>query len=288
MPLTQSNLSGAIFEDGTLVNANLMQANLTGATFTYGIYTGNGTNLTGANLSQANLSNAGFGHGTLSGANLSGAEVRGFDNVPGFTLAQLYTTASYAAHDLTGISLYGFNASNGIFSNKNLTDATLGGTFTNANFSAANLTNAKLYFATLTGTNFGGAIVRGTKFGTPNNGFATITVSQLVSTADRNEPDEWKSRRPELDGRRLHRGHADGRRPDRCDHPRSFVLAGLFLRRHTICPHRHWPERSSTLFHSQLPGPRSQGHRTERKQPARRQPFRAEPVACRFFEYEFG
>ena len=47
---------------------------------------------------------------TLTGANLTGAEVRGanFYRIPGTALRrQLYSTASYQAHDLTGIGLDG-------------------------------------------------------------------------------------------------------------------------------------------------------------------------------------
>ena len=48
------------------------------------------------------------GGASLSGANLTGTQVRGagFSNI---TTAQLYSTASYQAHDLTGIVLYDAN-----------------------------------------------------------------------------------------------------------------------------------------------------------------------------------
>ena len=93
--------------------------------------------LTNANFSQANLTNANFDYATLTGANLTGAEVRGanFELRRGITPAQLYSTASYQAHDLTGIGLAG----------NNLTGANLAGqNLTNANFVCATLTNAEL------------------------------------------------------------------------------------------------------------------------------------------------
>ena len=58
--------------------------------------------------------------------------------------AQLYSTASYQAHDLTDICLAGNYAGLNLAS-QNLTNANLGNaTLTNANLSQANLTNANL------------------------------------------------------------------------------------------------------------------------------------------------
>ena len=82
---------------------NLAGQNLTNATFDC-------ATLTNANLSQANLTNANFYDATLTGANLTGAEVRGATSTCLSSRhrdynAQLYSTASYQAHDLTGIGL---------------------------------------------------------------------------------------------------------------------------------------------------------------------------------------
>ena len=60
-------------------------------------------------------------------------------------MAQLYSTASYQAHDLTGIGLGGNNLAG-------------------ANLAGQNLTNANFYRATLTGANLTGAEVRGANF----------------------------------------------------------------------------------------------------------------------------
>ena len=77
----------------------------------------------------------------------------------GITPAQLYSTASYLAHDLSGIGLESNNLSN-------------------ANLVGQNLTNASLSGATLTGANLSGAKVRGATF------YSTgITTTQLYSTA---------------------------------------------------------------------------------------------------------
>ena len=85
---------------------------------------------------------------TLTGANLTGAEVRGANFIAiyvgsGITLAQLYSTASYQAHDLTGIGLGGNNLAGANLAGQNLTNANfVSATLTNANLSQANLTNA--------------------------------------------------------------------------------------------------------------------------------------------------
>ena len=94
-----------------LTMAYLIGADLTGAT-------ASDSNLTNADLSQANLTNAYFGYyvdlygyngyypgADLTGASLTGAEVRGANfSGSSLTAAQLYSTASYQAHDLTGIA----------------------------------------------------------------------------------------------------------------------------------------------------------------------------------------
>jgi uncharacterized protein YjbI with pentapeptide repeats len=139
--------------------------------------------LAGGNFAGQNLANAHFGGATLTDADLTGAEIRGarfgkevvvscrslscFDTVTdiygtGVTLAQLYSTSSYQAHDLSGIGLY----------NNNLAGA---------NFASQNLANASFYSAALTGSDFAGANVRRAGFSrTTSNGF---TAAHLYSTA---------------------------------------------------------------------------------------------------------
>jgi uncharacterized protein YjbI with pentapeptide repeats len=110
--------TGANALPGTnLSNRNLTKAYLIGADLSaYPIYGGYeypeivgyvGANLTAANLSQADLSSANLLGANLMGANLTGAEVRhanfirdAFGGGSGMTAAQLFSTASYQAHDL--------------------------------------------------------------------------------------------------------------------------------------------------------------------------------------------
>jgi uncharacterized protein YjbI with pentapeptide repeats len=110
--------------------------------------------LAGWSFAGQNLTNANFAAATLTDADFTGAEVRGadFDTgglcgpsgcIPtGITLTQLYSTASYQAHDLTGIG-FGGDFSRGNFVGQNLTNADFGGAnLTDANFREANLSNA--------------------------------------------------------------------------------------------------------------------------------------------------
>jgi uncharacterized protein YjbI with pentapeptide repeats len=171
--LAGQNLTNASFHQATLTGANFHQANLANAAFSYA-----GTALTNANFSQANLTNANFSYAVLTGANFTGAEVRGADFYrdtdygPGITAAQLFSTASYQAHDLTGIKLGGNNLAGVNLAGQNLTTANfLYTTLTGANLSQANLTNASFYNATLTNANLTGADARGAQdflVSTPN------------------------------------------------------------------------------------------------------------------------
>jgi uncharacterized protein YjbI with pentapeptide repeats len=167
-------------------------------------------NLSNRNLTMAYLMGANLDSATLSGANLTNAEVRGASFSPiivdlagldwlyvgtGITLEQLYSTASYQAHDLSGIGLSGHNLTYANLSGQDLpyanfgyvsrgqdytpqarldwaifTDANLHGanfylaTLTNADCRQANLTNARFSGAMLTGAAFTGSEVRGASF----------------------------------------------------------------------------------------------------------------------------
>jgi uncharacterized protein YjbI with pentapeptide repeats len=125
----------------------------------------------------------------LTGANLTGAEVRGTNFTryglgSGITTAQLHSTASYQAHDLTGIVLAGNNLAGVNLAGQNLTNAKFEIIFsaatdlTGANLSQSNLTNADFSYAMLTGADLTGAEVRGAKFFR-----SQITAAQLYSTA---------------------------------------------------------------------------------------------------------
>jgi uncharacterized protein YjbI with pentapeptide repeats len=162
--LFNANLTDATLDVVNLTNANLSNANLTGCL----LY----ANLTNANLSNVNLTNAtlmGFVPNgiNLANANLTGAIVTGaaiYDP----TAAQLYSTASYQAKNLKGITLVG-NLAGWDFSGQNLTNATFPlNDAGNGNVPIAVLTSANLSGATVTGVNFSGA---------------EVTAGQLYSTA---------------------------------------------------------------------------------------------------------
>jgi uncharacterized protein YjbI with pentapeptide repeats len=150
---------GANLAGRNLTMAYLIEADLTGA---YGPY----ANLANADLSQTNLTNAWFGAATLTDADFTGAVVQGASFVEttsrGFMASQLYSTASYQAHDLTGILLSSNNLSGW-------------------NFAEQNLTSAYFDSATLAGTDFTGALVKGAAFGSATS--SGFMASQLYSTA---------------------------------------------------------------------------------------------------------
>jgi uncharacterized protein YjbI with pentapeptide repeats len=127
----------------------------------------------------------------VTGANFSGADVRGAefyrDNTyyptAGISIAQLYSTASYQNHDLTGIQLSGHNLTGVNLVGQTLTNVNLrNATLTNANLSQTNLSTVGLYYAILTGANLTGAEVRGTNFERGSD-VGGITPAQLYSTA---------------------------------------------------------------------------------------------------------
>jgi uncharacterized protein YjbI with pentapeptide repeats len=168
--LDGNNLAGGYFAGQNLTNATFIQAALNNGNFS-------GANLTGAIFSGA----------TLTGANLAGSEVRGatFANTAssGFTSAQLYSTASYAAHDLTGIDLSYNNLAGWNFAGQNLTGASFShATLQNTNLRQTDLTNSNFGYGTLTGANLTGADVRGADFRTDINGSNVVTAAQLYST----------------------------------------------------------------------------------------------------------
>jgi uncharacterized protein YjbI with pentapeptide repeats len=159
------------------------------------------SNLSGANLTDADLTSANLGGASLNGAILVGAQVRGTSfrafrtisgsPIGGITLTQLYSTASYQDHDLSGIDLGSDfipqlrslqpNYAGGDFGGQNLSAASFSWTkLTDANFNQAILTNADFSLATLTGSNFIGAEIRGAHFA--NNDGTGITLEQLYST----------------------------------------------------------------------------------------------------------
>lgn len=162
--------AGAVVGVGTnLEYRNLTKAYLIGANLGYlfGSCDEGGCDfyasyLTGANLSQADLSSAILAGAVLTDANLTDAEVRGAnfyhllfgfgDGFGGLTLAQLYSTASYKAHDLSAVNLSYNELASGNLTGQNLSNANFfAANLLNANLSAADARGANFQFATLTG-----------------------------------------------------------------------------------------------------------------------------------------
>jgi uncharacterized protein YjbI with pentapeptide repeats len=126
--------------------------------------------LIGADLTGATLTDADFANAEIRGAALRRVITSTGPRGTGVTLAQLYSTASYQDHDLTGINLSQTNVAGG-------------------NFAGQNLTNANFDMAWLVDADFSGAEVRGANFGVVHRGQggvwlgSGITRPQLYSTA---------------------------------------------------------------------------------------------------------
>jgi uncharacterized protein YjbI with pentapeptide repeats len=162
-----------------LTKAYFDGANLTGASF-------NSANLTDASLSQANLTNTNFNAANLSGTDLSGALIQGaqFHGLQGGSINQLYSTASYQAHELIGVGLGGNDLSRANFAGQNLSTATFqNATLSRANFHQANLTGANLSGANLTGAKISDAILTDAIIKNAKLSSTHITLDQLYSTA---------------------------------------------------------------------------------------------------------
>jgi uncharacterized protein YjbI with pentapeptide repeats len=149
------NLHDATVQNANLTNANMQNAymlNLRGSGVNF-----QGADLTGASLNIAHLENASFQGANLTGVNLynatftdanfSQATITGVDfTYSTITAPQLYSTASYQAHNLQGISLSANNLNGWSFKGQNLTGANLLG---------GDLTDADLTNATIAGANLG-------------------------------------------------------------------------------------------------------------------------------------
>ena len=209
------DLAGWNFANQNLTGANFSNATLTGADFTGAVVqradlqdtTSRGfvaaqlystasydvknlagirlyyNDMTGWNFANQNLTGAGLWGTTLAGAVFTDAVVQGASlagtTAQGFTSAQLYSTASHKAKDLTGVSLEGNDLTGWDFAKQNLTDAHFyDANLTGADLSQANLTNASFTFADFAGAQLTGAVVKGAFFQQSRN----LTAGQLYST----------------------------------------------------------------------------------------------------------
>ena len=173
--LSHANLSEANFNGNTFGGADFSFAQVQGANFgidsdgrgtgitlaqlystaSYQAHKLNGlvlwrNNLAGANFAGQNLTNADLSRATLTAADFNDADVRWarFD-FTGLTLAQVYSTASYQAKDLSGIGLRGNDFAGAHLSGQNLTSASFVNTMLNdADFSGAHVQGANLSFST--------------------------------------------------------------------------------------------------------------------------------------------
>jgi uncharacterized protein YjbI with pentapeptide repeats len=129
-----------------------------------------GKYMPGWNFAGQNLTGADFYIAVLGGADFTGAIIQGADflggprdsqnppNIAGLTLAQLYSTASYQAHDLTGIDFVLNDFTGGNFSGQKLTGADFGYAKLNgANFIDADVTSVRFSYADVSAADIRGA-----------------------------------------------------------------------------------------------------------------------------------
>ena len=178
--LTGANLGGSVLTGANFTNAIVAGASL-GSTYLtssqlystasykagnlQGIVLGSndgvrfGDDLTAWDLSGQNLTGGNLGGCVLTGANFTNAIVaRDNFSTTGLSSSQLYSTASYKARNLEGISL-------GAYPNR------WGDNLTGWDLSGQNLSDANFAGGTLTGTNLTGADMRGaTGFSTSSSG----------------------------------------------------------------------------------------------------------------------
>jgi uncharacterized protein YjbI with pentapeptide repeats len=179
-----SNLQNAQFTGMSLIRSEFQGADLTNAHFANADLTGSNlyrANASGADFSGSNLRDASFRGTLLTDANLTNADIRGAA-VSGFTLQQLYSTASYQNRNLRGVSLTGSMLPNADFQSQDLTNAFFDrATLTAATFANADLTNAWFVDAQIKDVDFSDAIVTGAKFNSTADD--SLTLGQLYSTA---------------------------------------------------------------------------------------------------------
>jgi uncharacterized protein YjbI with pentapeptide repeats len=198
--LFRPNYAGGEFSNQNIQDAKFDRTDLTGTNFHQAKLRHSDFSL--ATLAEADLTDADFTGALLTDADFADADVRraSFARVwwgeysvyvdkSGITLAQLYSTASYKAHDLSGIRLSGHDLTSANFSGQNLSNADFGWElrgitdllFAGANlsravFANANLTNARFVGAVLTQADFTCADARGASLFYP----ADATTTNLI------------------------------------------------------------------------------------------------------------
>jgi uncharacterized protein YjbI with pentapeptide repeats len=162
--LSGRNLTMAYLDLADLHGANLRRANFSQANLTFG-------NLSGADLTGANLSDATLTDAVVKNAKLSSTHI---------TLDQLYSTASYVNHDLTGVHFVGNDLSGANLAGQQLASASFyAAKLTGANFANADLNNAELVNADLSHSNLTGANLTNSALALANLNQANLTNANL-------------------------------------------------------------------------------------------------------------
>ena len=235
---------------------------------------------------------------------MRGANFIPYEHSSGITSSQLYSTASYQAHDLTGINLGSSgNLAGANLGGQNLTNARFDYTnLANANLSQANLTNSYLTYTNLTGADLTGANLTGADVSGASFSGTGVSLAQIYSTgsyqsgylygiglanADLSGANfankdlfganlaganlsQANLRNAQLTYATLTGANLTGAEVRGASFDRWYVLR--VLRRHY---------RGATLFDRQLPSPRSDRNWFGGQQSDGRQPRRPEPHECK-------
>jgi uncharacterized protein YjbI with pentapeptide repeats len=138
--LAGADMSGAYGDNVVLTNAYLYQANLSGGNWVSADFSS--ADFTQANLSGGDFTFAHFGGAVFTDANVQGAKMI---DANGLIAAQIYSTASYTNHNLSGLLAQGLDFTGGDFSGQNLTNVDfLADTFDSADFTNADIRGANI------------------------------------------------------------------------------------------------------------------------------------------------
>lgn len=149
--LNGQNLTNTFFWSVNMSSTTLHDANLADAFLDY-------VNLSNSTLTNANLGNSWIGNTDLTGTDMTGCNITGawFSSI-NITSRQLYSTANYKAHDLSGIGFSYIDMTGFNFAGQNLSSAI----FIHTNLTNATLSNANLTMTNFAYTNLSGVDLRG-------------------------------------------------------------------------------------------------------------------------------
>lgn len=158
--LTSANLDNIDLEGGEIVDANLSLSSLEYANLTSSTVSGSslqGVTATGVSLSRGQINSVDWSGADLSLADLSDATLEDSNFSSASFLGASLLDSTFINCSFRNASLVTIDSLNAVFTDCDLSDATISGYLTGADFQNANLTNTDFSGADLTGANLTGA-----------------------------------------------------------------------------------------------------------------------------------